>query len=94
LATKLRTRYIDLTDHEFGLLTYACECHTDGLREGDVTVQTCWDADRLDLWRVGFDPRPDLLCTEAARDTSIMDWTRKLSLSDHVPDWVANIRPG
>jgi hypothetical protein len=31
------------------LLTYAVRHHSDGLLEADITVQTCWDADRLDL---------------------------------------------
>jgi uncharacterized protein len=90
LAKSLRSPYIDLTDHEFDLLIYACERHTDGLTEADVTVQTCWDADRLDLWRVGIDPWPDLLCTGAARDNSTMDWCRRLSLSGYIPDWLPN----
>jgi uncharacterized protein len=34
-------------------LIYACTHHSDGLTEADVTVQTCWDADRLDLGRIG-----------------------------------------
>jgi len=50
------------------MLTYAVRHHSDGLVEADVTVQTCWDADRLDLGRVGIRPRPDRLCTEVARD--------------------------
>ena len=49
-------------------LIYACRHHSDGLTEADATVQTCWDADRLDLGRVGIQPRPDRLCTDAARD--------------------------
>jgi uncharacterized protein len=32
-----------------------------------VTVSTCWDADRLDLGRVGIEPHPDYLCTAEAR---------------------------
>lgn len=28
--------------------------HSDGYTEGDITVQVCWDADRLDLGRVGI----------------------------------------
>ena len=42
--------------------------HSDGRVDADVTVQTCWDADRLDLGRVGKRPDPRLLCTPAARD--------------------------
>ena len=33
----------------------------------DPTVGACWDADRLDLPRVGVTPRPELFSTEAAR---------------------------
>ena len=54
------------------MLVYACRHHSDGLMEGDVTVQTCWDADRLDLARVGIWPDPDRLCTEAARDPAFL----------------------
>ena len=34
----------------------------------DVTIQTCWNADRLDLGRVGIKPNPTYLGTAAARD--------------------------
>ena len=64
LAKSLRGDLFDLSDDHFELLYDACARHTDGLIEGDVTVQTCWDADRLDLGRVGIEPSPRLLCTE------------------------------
>ena len=44
------------------ILHYACVHHTDGLTEGDVSVQACWDADRLDWGRVGIRPAPLRLC--------------------------------
>ena len=62
----------DLTDDQFDLLYTACAAHTDGLTEGNVTVQTCWDADRLDLLRVGVRPSPKLLCTPIARTKKII----------------------
>jgi len=55
------------------MLTYAVRHHSDGLIEADVTVQTCWDADRLDLGRVGIVPRPDKLCTAQARDPVLLE---------------------
>jgi uncharacterized protein len=55
------------TDAEMSLLIDACTRHSDGHLEADVTVQTCWDADRLDLPRVGIRPLPQFLCTEAAK---------------------------
>jgi uncharacterized protein len=54
LAVALRGRLIDLPDHEFRLLYRACAGHTHERTHPDVTVQTCWDADRLDLGRVGI----------------------------------------
>lgn len=56
------------------LLVYACARHSDGLTEADVTVQTCWDADRLDLGRIGIRPIPRFLCTDAAKDPALIEW--------------------
>ena len=67
LALSLRGTFVHLDNARFGLLWDACCYHTDGLTDGDTTVQVCWDADRLDLGRVGITPQPDRLCTEAAR---------------------------
>ncbi|HEX5136248.1 MAG TPA: hypothetical protein VFY93_04695, partial [Planctomycetota bacterium] len=72
LARSLAGRSFALDAADLDLLVAACRDHSEGLTEGDVTVQTCWDADRLDLGRVGRRPRPDLLCTAAARD--LIDW--------------------
>jgi len=55
------------------MLAYAVRHHSDGLIEADITVQTCWDSDRLDLGRVGITPRPDRLCTEQARDPMLFE---------------------
>ena len=62
------------------LLVAACEGHSDGHLEGDITVLTCWDADRLDLGRVGIMPHPDRLCTDAARDPELLDWAYTRSI--------------
>jgi uncharacterized protein len=64
----------EIENHELALLTTACRGHSDGLTEGDITVLTCWDADRLDLGRVGIKPHPSRLCTEAARDPAVLRW--------------------
>ena len=73
-AASLRGAWFDLPDADFELLYQACALHTDGLTTADVTVQTCWDADRLDLARVFIKPRPEFLCTDAARDPQLMSW--------------------
>jgi len=60
-------------------LIYACTHHSDGLTEADVTVQTCWDADRLDLGRIGTVPDPHRLCTPAAQDPTVIEWALRRS---------------
>ena len=75
---------LDVTDEQMELLTYACSYHTDGLTEADVTVQTCWDADRLDLGRVGKRPLADKLCTPAARDPAVIEWAWERSQQGQV----------
>jgi len=74
LARSLAGRSFALGAADLDLLATACRDHSEGLTEGDVTVQTCWDADRLDLGRVGRKPRPDLLCTAAARKPDVIAW--------------------
>jgi len=74
LARGLRGVAYTLDDKAFNLLIQACDLHTEGYLEGDVTLQTCWDADRLDLGRVGIAPRPEKLCTEEARDAGLFTW--------------------
>ena len=62
------------------LLSHAIRYHSDGLTEADITVQTCWDSDRLDLGRVGITPRPERLCTEEARDPMLLDLAYRRSV--------------
>jgi uncharacterized protein len=79
-AKKLAGTAFQLAPDDLELLTTACSNHSDGLTTGDITVLTCWDADRLDLGRVGNRPRPDLLCTAAARDPVLLAWAYKRSI--------------
>jgi uncharacterized protein len=86
LAKHLKGRYFDATDLEMDLLEYACRCHSDGKSTGDMTVLTCWDADRLDLGRVGITPDPRYLCTDVAkRDGNLQQaHARALAWKEHV----------
>ncbi len=52
-AAKLRGNVFDLDDHDFRLLYRACKGHTHERTHPDVTIQTCWDSDRLDLGGLG-----------------------------------------
>ncbi len=81
LAKQLRHRLFDATDFEMEQLVYACTFHSDGLDVADTTVMTCWDADRLDLGRVGIVPEPQYLCTAAARDPESLHQAHRRALA-------------
>jgi uncharacterized protein len=66
-AQSLHGHWFELSARELELLIKACYYHADGLTKAEPTVQACWDADRLDLGRVGVRPDPRFLCTAYAR---------------------------
>jgi len=66
-AKILQGDIINLTDDQFEILSYACEWHTKGRHTDNITVATCWDADRLDLGRVGIVPSEEYLLTDEAK---------------------------
>ena len=91
-----RIKY-ELDDEDIELLIQACELHTEGYLEGDITVQTCWDADRLDLGRVGITPREEKLCTDGAKDPDLFRWATKRGEGLVVPalvskEWSVRLR--
>ena len=71
---------IDLNPDQLDLLVNAC------------ARQTCWDADRLDLGRVGILPDPAKLCTEAAKDSEVIAWADERAWSEWrsfaLDDWL------
>lgn len=89
LARELRGRYFHLDDSGMRLLIAACQEHTDGLCQADLTVRTCWDSDRLDLGRAGIEPDPLRLCTPTARLAETLTWAHQRSLDAFVPDLIA-----
>jgi len=56
-----------LTEEQARLLKMACRLHTTTPMTGNATVDACFDADRLDLWRAGIIPDPKKLATEKGR---------------------------
>jgi uncharacterized protein len=67
-VASLRGELFDLEDAAFQSLTYACTWHTDKVYSEDITIGTCWDADRLDLARVGVIPSVDFMSTQAGKE--------------------------
>ena len=87
-AASLRGSLFQLNDSDFEVLYMACLEHTNGKIDGDVTLQACWDADRLDLGRVGIKPDPKQLCTPAARLLDTIAWGEERSRVRAVPSLV------
>jgi uncharacterized protein len=85
LARHLRAAHIDLQDSDFELLIEACERHTEGGTDGDLTVRVCWDSDRLDLERVGNRTDPRRLCTTVARNPELLGWASRRAADRFLP---------
>lgn len=58
---------LPISHEQIDLLAYACTHHTNLIHHSDLTVQCCWDADRLDITRIGVNPDPFLLNTIKAK---------------------------
>ncbi len=87
LAGQFRTSHLrSLPDEEFELLCIACRLHTSTATHEDITVQTCFDSDRLDLGRVGTIPDPLYLCTDAAKSPEMISWALCNSEKAEIPD--------
>jgi uncharacterized protein len=52
----------------FELLKEAIRLHTTGQTTSEPTIGTCWDADRLDIGRVGMTPSAQYMSTKAGKD--------------------------
>ena len=83
---------LGLTEGEVDLLIRACAGHTNSMWSQDPTIATCWDADRLDIPRVGTEDDPMLidpyyLSTDAAKDPSTIAWATGRATVGQVPDF-------
>jgi uncharacterized protein len=68
LAMQWRGVVYELDDTRMDLLVTACRGHTRERHHADPTIGTCWDADRLDLGRVGIVPSPGYMSTGFGRE--------------------------
>jgi hypothetical protein len=91
LARILRGRAFQLSTPQFKQLHAACAGHTGGRNHPDLTVRTCWDADRLDLGRIGIRPSPRPTSpggtTRSGRPWRSADGSRSSSAGSGVSLW-------
>jgi len=77
-----KKRLLPLTQFQLTQLIYACKFHSDSLAKSeDMTVQICWDSDRLDLWRIGITPNPLYLYTDTAKKAKTILWAKNLKIN-------------
>lgn len=67
LALELNGNFYDLHPRQLDLLCRAIKLHSSGMVSNEVTIQTCWDGDRLDLGRIGVRASPKFLSKEGVR---------------------------
>ena len=79
-ARSLQGVFFELKPAQLDRLAQAIRHHSGGEVSTDATIQSCWDADRLDLGRVGITPHADYLSAEgAARIEAAYRWSRDSS---------------
>jgi uncharacterized protein len=83
LARSLRGTLIHLNDDRFERFHEASRLHTDGTTTGDPTIGACWDADRLDLGRIGIEPDSRLLSTDPGR--GLVAWAQRRAVRQYEP---------
>lgn len=76
------TSQLTLDERRLETLLEAITRHTDGEVSDDPTIGACWDADRLDLVRIGFPMNPAMLSTAAARSSSLQRSAARLWARD------------
>jgi len=84
LAAQLRS-HIVLNDGEFEQLTTACALHTTAETHPDITVQACFDSDRLDLARVGTIPQSKYLSTPVGKNQQTIREAMARSRKNELP---------
>ena len=71
---------IILDNKQYQQLRLALACHNlDNAKSNDQTVLTCWDADRLDLWRDDIMPNPNFMFTNYGKSMEMIDFARRLN---------------
>lgn len=68
----------EITDEQFEKLYHACTHHTTERHNGDITIDTCYDADRLDLGRVGFTLKSEKMATSLGEHIAKKSLAKKI----------------
>ena len=87
----LAEKRFELDEERLEKLCNACRLHTRERRTGDITIDTCFDADRLDLGRVGIRPMEEKMATDAGRKIAAKMVRADVSIFSQ-REWIRNFR--
>lgn len=86
---------IPLSSEQLMLTVIACTNHTSAMPNDfpmyDNTLLACFDADRLDLWRVGILPDNKYLFTDTAKLPEIQKWANANAAEWTIPSWAQEL---
>ena len=84
-------KLFEIDDARFEKLYHACKFHTHERSNDDPTISTCYDADRLDLGRVGFPLDPEKMATSLG--SRIAKQSRKEHVSVYgMREWIKSLK--
>ena len=84
-------KLFEIDDARFEKLYHACKFHTHERSNDDPTISTCYDADRLDLGRVGFPLDPEKMATSLG--SRIAKQSRKECVSVFaMREWIKSLK--
>jgi uncharacterized protein len=82
---------LGLTNEEFQKAYTACDGHTNEKHHEDLDIATCWDADRLDLMRVGIYPKPEFLNNDLAKEDWVIESRSEIAEYEENPSWADDL---
>ena len=75
-----KEKLLDITASQLNNLITACKFHSQSeIKPDNITIATCWDADRLDLWRLGATPDPEFLFSDYAKKKKSFEFSYGLN---------------
>ena len=84
-------KLFEIDDERFEKLYDACKFHTHERSNDDPTISTCYDADRLDLGRVGIPLDPEKMATGFGSRIAKQSLKERVSVFS-MREWIKNLK--
>ena len=84
-------KLFEIDDERFDKLYHACKFHTHEQKNGDPTIDCCYDADRLDLGRVGIPLDPEKMATGFGSRIAKQSLKERVSVFA-MREWIKNLK--